>query len=51
MYLLAIEKEVLCYICGDLFGYDCPSFRDKIHLEPKEEKVPDVICGCDQEVS
>lgn len=43
IFMMSIEEEFSCNICGDLFCFDCPSFKDEIRMEP-EEKEPIGIC-------
>ena len=44
IFMMAVEEEFSCDICGELFCFDCPSFRDEICLEP-EEKEPIGTCA------
>ena len=42
--VLSVQEGFSCDICGGLFGFDCPSFRDETRLEPKE-KEPIGMCA------
>ena len=38
IFMLSVEEEFSCDICGDLFCFDCPSFKDEICMEPEEKE-------------